>query len=207
MFPANGSLLAAPPFPRTGPGESSSPTSWVILRRYDFPLTHTRSLIWFASGSHANPPHFVLALQRSRADGGSASGQGPCSAGVPLCPAHLRVDVCGSSQVSRRSILCLCPVPRPRPDRRTLTNTGCVDAAPANRRAKAPACYQYRGYRAALAPAVYASWGMLPLPMQDSLPAGWLAFAGRELNPLGRVERFPSCYISFPLPGFILSLW
>jgi hypothetical protein len=26
--------------------------------------------------------------------------------------------------------------------------------------------------------------------MQGSLPAGWLAFAGRELNPLDRDERF-----------------
>ena len=41
--------------------------------------------------------------------------------------------------------------------------------------------------------------------MQDSLPAGWLAFAGRELNPLDRYERFPSYYISFPFPGFILT--
>src|SRR6516225_5359439 len=47
---------------------------------------------------------------------------------------------------------------------------------------------------------------MLPLPMQDSLPAGWLAFTGRELNPLDHYERFPSCYISFPFPGFILTL-
>jgi hypothetical protein len=43
--------------------------------------------------------------------------------------------------------------------------------------------------------------------MQDSLPAGWLAFAGRELNPLDRYERFPSYYISFPFPGFILTLY
>ena len=42
--------------------------------------------------------------------------------------------------------------------------------------------------------------------MQDSLPAGWLAFTGRELNPLDRGERFPSCYISSPFPGFILTL-
>jgi hypothetical protein len=42
--------------------------------------------------------------------------------------------------------------------------------------------------------------------MQDSLPADWLVFAGRELNPLGRDERFPSYYISFPFPGFILTL-
>ena len=43
--------------------------------------------------------------------------------------------------------------------------------------------------------------------MQDLLPAGWLAFAGRELNPLDCYERFPSCYISFPFPGFILTLY
>ena len=43
--------------------------------------------------------------------------------------------------------------------------------------------------------------------MQDSLPAAWLAFAGRELNPLNYYERFPSCYISFPIPGFILTLY
>ena len=42
--------------------------------------------------------------------------------------------------------------------------------------------------------------------MQDSLPVGWLAFTGRELNPLDHDERFPSCYISSPFPGFILTL-
>src|SRR5262245_66692112 len=40
---------------------------------------------------------------------------------------------------------------------------------------------------------------MLPPPMQDSLPVGWLAFSGRDSNPLDRVERFPSFYISVPL--------
>jgi hypothetical protein len=42
--------------------------------------------------------------------------------------------------------------------------------------------------------------------MQDSLPVGWLAFTVRESNPLDCDERFPSCYISFPFPGFILTL-
>ena len=42
--------------------------------------------------------------------------------------------------------------------------------------------------------------------MQDSLPAGWLTFAGRELNPLDRDERFPSPTSSSPFPGFILTL-
>ena len=37
MFPVNGSLRMAPLFPRSGPGESGSPTSQVLLRCYDFP--------------------------------------------------------------------------------------------------------------------------------------------------------------------------
>jgi len=42
--------------------------------------------------------------------------------------------------------------------------------------------------------------------MQDSLPAGWLAFTGWEFNPLVRDERFPSGYISSSFPGFTLTL-
>ena len=38
-------------------------------------------------------------------------------------PALSRVDASGISQVPRRSIPCLCPGPRPRPDRRPLTIT------------------------------------------------------------------------------------
>ena len=45
----------------------------------------------------------------------------------------------------------------------------------------------------------------LPPPPQGSLPAGWLAFAGRESNPLDRDERFQfTC--SSPFPGLILTL-
>jgi len=35
--------------------------------------------------------------------------------------------------------------------------------------------------------------------MQDSLPAGWLAFAGRELNPLDCYERFQLSLHRIPL--------
>ena len=42
--------------------------------------------------------------------------------------------------------------------------------------------------------------------MQDLLPAGWLALAVRELNPLDRDERFLSLYISSPFPGFSPTL-
>ena len=43
---------------------------------------------------------------------------------------------------------------------------------------------------AALTSAAYASRTALPPSQQGSLPAGWLAFAGRESNPLDRDERF-----------------
>ena len=121
-------------------------------------------------------------------------------------PACSHVDVSGSSQVPRQSILCLCLGLRPRPNRRSLASGGLAGAAPAAARAKASACYRFRGYRGASTPAVYASRAMLPPPMQDSLPAGWLALTGRGSNPLDRVERFPSFYISSSSPGFTLTL-
>src|SRR3954451_12518527 len=57
----------------------------------------------------------------------------------------------------------------------------------------------------ALAPAAYASQAALPPPAQGSLPAGWLAFAGRGSNPLDRYERFQSALTSSSFPGLILS--
>jgi hypothetical protein len=102
------------------------------------------------------------------------------------------------------------PVPLPRSatpaEPMFLASSGLTGAAPAAARAKASACYRFRGYRGASAPAVYASRVMLPSPMQDSLPAGWLAFTGRGSNPLDRGERFPSFLHLFPFPGFILTL-
>src|SRR5215471_9460742 len=64
----------------------------------------------------------------------------------------------------------------------------------------------YRDHHGASASAAYASRTMLPPSLQGSLPAGWLAFTGRESIPLDHDERFPSCYISSPFPGFNLTL-
>ena len=135
------------------------------------------------------PPWFVLAVV-------SAPGrvEDPPRARIVVqpaiqMPARSRVDAGGTSQVPRQSILCLCLGLRPRPNRRSLASGGLTGAAPAAARAKASACYRFRGYRGASAPAVYASRVMLPSPMQNSLPAGWLAFTGRELNPLDRPSR------------------
>jgi hypothetical protein len=52
-------------------------------------------------------------------------------------PVHSHVDVSGTSQVSRRPILCLCPVPGPRPDRRSFANNGRVRCC--------PCCYESKG--------------------------------------------------------------
>ena len=85
------------------------------------------------------------------------------------------------------------PLPRSRtPAESTIPRlfVGLVDAAPASRTAKASACQLFRGYRAASAPAAYASRMVLPPPMQSSLPAGWLAFTGRASNPLDHNKRF-----------------
>jgi hypothetical protein len=95
-------------------------------------------------GSLPGPTRSLLAscslFQRSRAGGGPTSGQDHCSAGDPLLPAQSHVDVSGISQVPRRSILCLCPDLRPRPNRRSLANGGLIGAAPAAPTAKASAC-------------------------------------------------------------------
>jgi hypothetical protein len=48
----------------------------------------------------------------------------------------------------------------------------------------------FEATHAASASAAYASRRTSPHAMQGSLPAGWLTFTGRELNPLDRDERF-----------------
>src|SRR6266700_3447814 len=66
-------------------------------------------------------------------------------------------------------------------------------------------------YHAALAPAAYASRLVLPPPLQGSLPAGWLAFTGRESNPQDRYKRFqfihpPFLDLAWRKGSFILNL-
>ena len=121
MFPANGSLLMAPPVPRSGPGESSSPTSQVVLRCYDFPARIPGRLFVSLPGStlpsSVRVSQLALALPEGRR---MPSGPGSLFNRRPELPVCSHVDVSGTSQVPRRSILCLCPVLRPRPNRRPL---------------------------------------------------------------------------------------
>src|SRR6516164_7563908 len=111
----------APLFPRSGPGESSSPMSQVVLRCYDFPSRLSGRL--FGSLPEPTLPSSVrvsqlaLALPEGRR---VPSGPGSLFNRRPDLPVCSHVDVNGTSQVPRRSILCLCPVLRPRPNRRPL---------------------------------------------------------------------------------------
>ena len=45
---------------------------------------------------------------------------------------------------------------------------------------------------------------VLPPSLQSSLPAGWLAFTGRELNPLDCYKRFQITFSS-SFSGFVLA--
>ena len=195
----------APLFPRSGPGESSSPTSAVLLRCYDFPSRAPGHLFVSLPGptltSSVRVSRLSLALPERRR---LPSGPGSMFSRRPTLPACLRVDVSGTSQVPRRSIPCLCLGPRPRPNRRSLADSGFADAALASLTAEASASQKFRGYSAASAPAAYASRMMLPPSLQSSLPAGWLAFTGRASNPLDRYERF-QITSSSSFPGLLLA--
>src|SRR5580704_14025532 len=193
-----------PLFPRSGPGESGSPMSAVILRCYDFPARIPGHLFVSLPGSTL-PPRFVprSLRSRSRKDGRCLPGRGHCSAGDPIAGLLSRGrerDLPGSQAIH--------PVPLPRsttPAESTIPSpiVGFVDATPAQTTAKASASWLYRGYRGASAPVAYASRMVLPPSMQGSLPAGWLAFTGRELNPLDRDEGFQ--ITSSSLPGLFLA--
>jgi hypothetical protein len=120
MLLVNGSLLMTPLFPRSGPGESGSPMSQVILRCYDFPARIPGRLFVSLPGSTL-PSSFVSRSLRLRSwkVGGCLPGRVIVQPATQL-PACSHVDVSGTSQVPRRSILCLCLGPGPRPNQRSL---------------------------------------------------------------------------------------
>src|ERR1700730_9865924 len=111
----------APLFPRSGPGESGSPMSAVLLRCYDFPSRIPGRL--FASLPGPTLPSSVGVSQLALPEGRRMpSGPGSLFSRRPELPDCSHVDVSGTSQVPRRSILCLCPALRPRPNRRSLAS-------------------------------------------------------------------------------------
>jgi len=112
VFPANGSLLMTPPFPRSGPGESGSPMSQVVLRCYDFPSRILGHL--FVSLPRPTLPSSIRVSQLALAlpEGQRVpSGPGRCSTGDPIAGLLSRGrerDLPGSQAI--RSV----PLPRSR---------------------------------------------------------------------------------------------
>ena len=97
-----------PLFPRSGPGESGSPTSQVILRCYDFPSRIPGHLFVLLPGSTL-ASSFVSRSLRSQEVRGCLPGQGQCSTGDPIAGLLSRGrerDLPGSQAIR--------PVPLPR---------------------------------------------------------------------------------------------
>ena len=144
MFPVNGSLRMAPLFPRSGPGESGSPTSQVLLRCYDFPSRIAGHLFASLPGSARSSSLRVsqLALPVGRR---GLPGRGHCSTGDPiagLLPRGRERDIPGFQAIR--------PVPLPRsttPAEPTIPRLfdGFVDAAPTLPTVRASAVNEFRG--------------------------------------------------------------
>ena len=169
------------------------------------PATHIRSLICFASGVHAILLGSCLAILRSQKVG-EPSGPGSLFNRRPDLPVCLHVDVNGTSQVPRRSIPCLCPALRPRPNRRSLASLTVSSMLP-------PRFPRRRLQRLMNFGAQSRGFGTCCLRFKNGVatitckarfrPAG-LAFTGRASNPLDRYKRFQITFSS-PFSGFILA--
>ena len=187
----------APLFPRSGPGESGSPMSQVILRCYDFPSRIHGRL--FVSLPGSTLPSSVRVSQLALPEGRRVlSGPGSLFNRRPKLPAYFRVDVSGISQVPRRSILCLCLGLRPRPNRRSLASLTVSSMLPplfprqglqrlmnfeALSRGLSTCCLRFRN-------------GVATIPAK--LASGWLARLYREgVEPSGSLQEV-SDHISPP---------
>jgi hypothetical protein len=88
------------------------------MKALRLPIRASAVAYWFRSRRPRDPPS-SCSLARSRKSRGPLTGQGFVGAGS-LNLRLSRVDANGISQVFRRSIPCLCSVPRPRSNRRAL---------------------------------------------------------------------------------------
>ena len=154
MFLVNGSLLMAPLFPRSGPGESSSPTSQVVLRCYDFPSRLSGRLFASLPGSTRSSSVRVsqLALLDGRRTFRARVIVQPATRSAGLLARGRERDLPGSQAIH--------PVPLPRsstPAEPTIPRLfdGLVDAAPALPTAKASAVDEFRG-------SITRLWHLLP---------------------------------------------
>jgi len=212
VLPVNGSLRMAPLFPRSGPGESGSPMSQVLLRCYDFPPRISGHL--FASLPGSTRSSSVRVSQLALPEGRRASGPGHLFNRRPNLPVCLHVDVSGTSQVPRRSIPCLCPALRPRPNRRSLASLTVASVLPprfprrrlqrfmnfgAQLRGFGTCCLRFKS-DVATTPAKLAS-GRLAWPLPGGRRTLWIATKGFRSK-----SHPPFLDLSWRKGSFILNL-
>ena len=210
MFPANGSLHMAPLFPRSGPGESGSPMSQVLLGCYDFPLRIPGRL--FASLPRSTRSSLLrvsqFALPVGRRD---LPGQGHCSTGYPTAGSLARGrerDLPGFQAIH--------PVPLPRsttPAEPTTPRLLTVSSM------LPPHFPRRRLQRLMNFGALSRGFGTCCLRFKNDvatiparLTSGWLARLCREgVDPLDRCKRFqvihpPFLDLAWRKGSFILNL-
>ena len=148
--------------------------------------SHSRrpASLWFRSQAPHAPPSFVIAkaLPSCAEDASRAWNHG--QPGFPI-PAFSPVGASGISQVPWSSLLCLCPVPRPRRSRQDLVCVGPTSAAPGPNRPKA-----------------------LSHHMISGLPQGFSIRCLRFTNDVAVAHaRLTSGWRTAPLPGGGRTLW
>ena len=135
-FPAMG-LSHGASLPSFGSRRARFPALSGTMKALRLPIRVPAVTYLFRSRRPRDPPSFVSRL--------GAPGRAEVSSRPGLCllPAALlrlsRVDASGISQVFRRSVPCLCCVPRPRSSQGVLASRGHLNAASATHTAKASA--------------------------------------------------------------------
>ena len=149
-----------------------------------FPVTYL-----FRFRGPRDPPLFVFAVMALPDGWRTRSGPGHLFSRLPKCRRALAWTRAGSHRFPGDPSHAFAPVqdpgriddPTPWRSRRCCPRKNhSEDSSDAN----------FEATHAASASAAYASRTALPPSQQGSLPAGWLAFAGRASNPLDRDERF-----------------
>ena len=138
--------------------------------------------------------------RRSRMVGGPVRARALGQPAAQL-PAHSHADAGGISQVPRRSIPYLCPGPRPRPDRRSLTLTVSSMLPPLNPQRRLQRSL-FRGYS--------RGFGICCLRFTTGVAArrarlasGWLADLYREgVEPSGSRRKVSELHVHPPLLSF-----
>src|SRR5262245_42571107 len=174
----------APLFPRSGPGESGSPMSQVLLGCYDFPLRIPgrlfASLPRSARSSLLRVSQFALPVGRR-----DLPGQGHCSTGYPNCRFARRGRSTTPAEPTTPRLLTvssMLPPHFPRRRLQRLMNFGALS------RGFGTCCLRFKN-------------GVATIPAR--LASGWLARLCREgVDPLDRCKRFQIIH-----PPFLDLAW